>query len=1407
MENSFSFKRNPTYGKDFTMSCPEQDANLFQKLTFSWMNCLLWKGFKNPLELNDITDIPPHLHVENTSLLIKKVDFKSKYSLLKHLISHAISNYKIIIFLKLLSTALSISTPIILKVFLWYIQKDANEKEIYIGWILSFALFLSAFLLNFSQQLSLWNSGKLGMEIRGSLSCVIYKKMFMMSNTSRKTYSMGRILNLIGSDVSYMHEFFMNVNLDLILYPIQIALLLAVLCFILGVSGAVGFGVMLFSLSLTTYISSRMNKYMKWSFVHSDERVKMVSELIDGIRSIKQYAWEKIFLERVEEKRQLQLMFLHKRLARWIVNQMIIQSTSGFVLLVTFSLYTVLGNRLTADVAFTALTVFVNLKRPIETLPLNIQKFLMVLLASTRIQEYLLANELQSSPFDILDYTKEKVDPNHYGDVKIINGHFDWKDGLSDSQLDMNKSDNNYNNDSNNDNNNTSFNISNNNLNNSNNSLSLVKVLSQFSLDNLEDAIENHNLHMDINIDSVEDGVLKNVPNNRATVNLDSVLKTKSAKIEMVEISSLTPNRSSPLSTPRSATRQRVPTGTFKDVNFTAPKGKLTVICGQVGSGKTSLVSALIGEIYRVDGVVSRPNSISYTTQQAFLTSSTLRENILFGKPYNRDRYIKVIYACSLASDLLQLPGRDLTEIGEKGTNLSGGQKQRISLARALYSDSECFILDEPLSAVDPLVAKHLFEHCIQGMMQGKTRILVTHQLQFIPYADHIVLLQDGEILQGTYHELQQIGIDFESIMKTKKLNVDTHHLNDNVPTPKNHTRSKLDVIKKIEALITEDENTFDLIEKSRQFVQEDLVSGSMGFGAYSDYIRSGGPLSVFFIVVCGLYLISQCVFQGSDFFLKTWTQRNIDPDPGDRFYILIYFGFIGTFMCLLGLRYFLITRYTFGASRSLHHQILQCITYAPCQFFDQNPSGRILNIFSKDISEVDTQLLEGFNEVMYGFASVLVSIGMMIYLNPIISAPFFALAILYYFIQQVYLRSSREIKRMESVSRSPIFSCISESYNGISTIRAFNEHVAFIQNFQTKLNLNLRLFFYNFSTQRWIGLRLEFISSVVVLCSAVFCIYNSDANPSAAGLALTTALSVTNLLTNMVKQITDLEVKMNSIERIKRYTEIPREEVTETNASEYLEIIKELQEGWPRFGALEFRDLEMSYKKGAQPSLIDLSLPVLPQQKIGIVGRTGAGKSTIGVSLFRMVEASKGCIMIDGVDISKIGLHDLRSRLGIIPQEPFIFFGSIRANLDPLNQYSDLDVWEALEKVQLKNAIQNMPDKLDSLVFEGGDGLSTGQKQLLCLARAILKNSKIVLMDEATASLDYQTDYIIKQIIKEHFTNATVLTIAHRLDTIIDSDKILVIDKGQMVEFDSPQNLINNPLSKFSRLVIAQTH
>ncbi|EAL63605.1 ABC transporter C family protein [Dictyostelium discoideum AX4] len=1308
---------------NFYKTCPEDNSSKWSKISFNWVTKLIMKGYlKESLEMNDIYDLPELNKVQTTSKLLEDIDLSnnSNYTLIKHIYKKFLPKNKYALVSNLFIIIFTFLSPICLKFLINYISiQDENEKSILKGILLCCLLCLCVLGQSISQELFYWFGIKNGFDVRGALAAKIFEKTLKLSNASRKEYKSGKIMNIMSIDVANISEYFWTHHINIVSHFIQILSLVGLLCYVVGPSGLVGFGVMVIALPINAMLCAKSSNYLEKSLEYSDSRTNLTSELITNIRPFKMYAWENFFINKIDGQRKQELKNIFLRIFYSILDHMMIETNATLVLVSTFATYSLNGNTMSLDVTFTAMTIFSKLEVPLIRLPYDIFKAIGLIPSVKRVQNFLKSSESlkynKNFKNENQKITTTKENNNQHGqdnDIIVENCTFQWNEPENNNIFELNYGD------------------------------------------------------------------------NEEEENQDESINKKENDNEEFNYK-------------------------LKDINLIVPKGKLTMICGVVGSGKTSLIFGLIGEIYKLNGSVSGvPNNISFTSQQPFLLSASLRENILFGNEFDIERYKKVIESTALTKDIVNLAGLDLTEIGERGINLSGGQKQRISLARALYANSDCFIFDEPLSAVDPEVASHLFDHCIQGeLMRNKTRILVTHQLQFIPYADHIIVLNsNGQLIQGTYQELNEKGIDFKSILKTKEIKKNVENETDSEELIKNEIEIENEIIDVNNAI--SDKNDPNLIEKAKLLVKEDKNEGEVEFNVYKKYFSYGSSGVTLFITI-SLFFVGQAIFKVSDFWLTIWTERSIEG-KSDSFYIGYYLLIFGTFVVILMIRILLLCRITFNVGKNLHSALLKSVTYASCRFFDTNPSGRILNRFSKDTSDIDIHMFDILTEVSMCFSELTIGLISIVFIIPIMVIPLIILSIAYYILQRLYRPSARELNRWESITVSPIFSLLQECYNGLLTIRTYKQESRFIKEMFDNININLGCFFYSFAVHRWVSMRLEVMGWIMVFFTSLIATLFISNNGLAA-LSVTTALSLNGYLSWGIRRIVDLEVKMNSFQRIQSYIEIPKEgnKLVSTNSNEVdNHTIKDADlVNWPNKGIIEFKNVEIKYRPNSEPNLKDLSFKVQSSEKIGIVGRTGAGKTTIASSLFRMVECSKGLILIDGIDISKVQLQKLRSSIGIVPQDPFIFTGTIRSNIDPFNEFTDFEIWESVEKVKLKDAINSMPLKLETALQENGDnGFSYGQKQLLCLCRTILKNFKIILMDEATSSIDYHTAQLIKQTIQENFKDCTTLTIAHRLETIIDCNKIAVIDSGQLIEFDTPSNLMNIPNSKFNKLIKSQT-
>ncbi|KAI4466024.1 atp-binding cassette sub-family c [Holotrichia oblita] len=779
---------------------------------------------------------------------------------------------------------------------------------------------------------------------------------------------------------------------------------------------------------------------------------------------------------------------------------------------------------------------------------------------------------------------------------------------------------------------------------------------------------------------------------------------------------------------------------TLKKINFSVPAGKLCAIIGPVGSGKSSILQALLGELPINSGMIKLGGKISYASQESWLFGSTVRGNILFGEEFKEKLYDQVVRACALERDFEQFPDNDQTLVGERGVSLSGGQRARINLARAIYKQADIYLLDDPLSAVDAHVGKWLFEECIMGYLGGQTRILVTHQLQYLKKADLIIVLNNGKIeAQGTFDELSKSSVSYTKLLiaadETTEKDKDVKESDDQLPSKSHRV-----------------ENDQNHSEEEEKIIPRDS-------SAFTDYIISAGNIIILFLV-CLILLFSQSACSGADYWISYWTEQEeirhseviIGPNnlvfhttthvPSKShttsnnfsktnalkydqdelidtyFAIYVYAGLIAAMIIFAILRSYLFFRSTSKASKNLHERMFNCLLKAPMRFFDTNPSGRVLNRFSKDIGAMDEILPRVLNEAIQ---TVLVMVGCLVMIsvaNYWMIIVIFVLAVVFAILRKWFLATAKSIKYLEAMG--------------------------------------------------------SVISGAMV------------------GLAVSQAIGLTGMVQYGMTQIAEVVNQMTSVERILQYTILEQEGPFDTPKE------NQPSSDWPIKGNIEFKSVYLRYDLKNEPILKNLNINIKSGEKIGIVGRTGAGKSSLTSALFRLAPLD-GDIIIDSLNTMNLGLHDVRSKISIIPQEPVLFSASMRYNLDPFNEYSDKDIWNALNQVELKNMLSSLEYKVE----EGGNNFSVGQRQLICLARAIIRRNKILVLDEATANVDPETDNLIQRTIRNKFRDCTVLTIAHRLNTIMDSDRIIVMDAGRIVECDHPHLLLQNENGYFTKLVM----
>lgn len=1328
-----SAQEEPEDHCDNLRPCPEMSASFPSQLFFSWFDRMAIKGFRTDLETTDLWRLNPRDRSRTVFPVFDKFWEREVDRISKRPLMTAVPNVDKGIFPQLVppSTAAESSTessakkpqPSVMKVlfqsFGWLyvfgtflkltsdlflfinplildllINFAASDLPLWRGFLYAGVMLVVAItnlvLIGQSSHIAYWT----GMRIRSALISAIYRKALKLSSGTKRNYTLGEIVNLMAVDVQRMVDATVLFNIAWTT-PIQFSIALYLLWQRLGPSVLAGIAVLVTLILLTISSSGYAKKLQAQQMKLKDHRLKLMNEILNGMKVLKLYAWETCFMNLVNGIRSDEIKVLRKAAYFGTGMTFVWMSSSVLIASMTFTTYVLVdsNNILDANKAFVSLSLFGVMQAPIMLMPMAIMAMIQATIALKRIKKFLMSEELN------LDNVQHVCDENYA--IKVENASFMW-------------------------------------------SLQEPPVLD--------------------------------------------------------------------------------------DLSLKVPVGSLVAVVGPVGAGKSSLVSAILGEMEKVKGRVTIADSIAYVSQQAWMQNATIKENILFGKRYRSAFYDRVIEACALRPDLQILPAGDQTEIGEKGINLSGGQKQRISLARAVYHEANIYLLDDPLSAVDVHVGTHIFNNLIgpKGLLKDKTRVLVTHRISYLPQVDLIVVINEGHISEvGTYRELlDRKGLFAEFLINyvVSSEDEETEGVEEIREIITKMGSSEHEKILARSMSLTESENGLKSLsiqtsfEKSmkRQFshsssqpdrdnamdsrkgvltVVETAETGKVKWDTYFHYAKSISGRVVFFTLLC--YVFAYSCSMGSSVWLSIWS----NDKPGEdgtldtalRDLRLGVYGGLGiTFAILILFGGLFITYGTMKAAEKLHHEMLHNVLRSPMSFFDTTPLGRIVNRFSKDVDVVDLvipQILQLWMGTLFQVLAVIVviSIGTPLFLAA--AVPNF---ILYYFLQKFYVTTSRQLKRLESVTRSPIYSHFSESVAGAATIRAFGRQQHFIAQSETKVDKNHECYYPSIISNRWIGIRLELIGNVLVFCAAMLVVLGRGTlSPGVVGLIISYALSITVLLNWVVRMTSDLETNIVAIERIKEYTSTPTE-------AEWEIPDKKPPEGWPSHGEITFDRYCTRYRKGLDLVLQKITCNINSGEKVGIVGRTGAGKSSLTQALFRIIEAADGSIKIDGEEISKLGLHDLRSRLTIIPQDPVLFSASLRMNLDPFNSHSDDEIWKALELSHLKSFVASLPESLSYQVSEGGENLSVGQRQLVCLTRAVLRKTKILVLDEATAAVDLETDDLIQATIRKEFAECTVLTIAHRLNTIMDNDRILVLDLGRIKEFDSPSNLLRNKSSIF---------
>ncbi|GAB2228243.1 hypothetical protein Droror1_Dr00010073 [Drosera rotundifolia] len=821
------------------------------------------------------------------------------------------------------------------------------------------------------------------------------------------------------------------------------------------------------------------------------------------------------------------------------------------------------------------------------------------------------------------------------------------------------------------------------------------------------------------------------------------------------------------------------------DVSLTIPKASLVVVVGEVGSGKSSLLNAILGEMQKIGGWIHRNGSVAYVPQVPWVLSGSIRENILFGKEYNPTRYGDVIQACALDIDISRMQGEDMSFVGEKGANLSGGQRARLALARAMYQGADIYLLDDVLSAVDAHVARCILHNGILGpLMKGQACLLCTHNIEAISSADMVVVMDKGHV---------------KFVGNPRDLTLSSYAAFSRVTSPPSQAEGEGSFSDSSEPKygLLKVKDFTSLSEEAQEITDaEERKEGRVELTVYKTYAAFSGWF------IAGLVLLSAVLMQasrnGNDLWLSYWvdmTRTKSGPDYTLSFYLVI----LGLF-CLANSILTLVRSFSFAfggleAAVRVHNTLLHKLVDASVQFFDQTPRGRILNRLSSDLYTIDDSLPFILNILLANCVGILGTAVVLSYVQVLFLILLLPFWFVYRKLQFYYRSTSRELRRLDSVSRSPIYASFTETLDGSSTIRAFNLEEFFFRRFFTHVSTYQRTSYSELVASLWLSLRLQFLAAFIISFIGTLAVIGSRGalpislgSPGLVGLALSYAAPVVSLLGSFLSSFTETEKEMVAVERVIQYIDVPQEDFKGSES---------LHPGWPFQGKIEFQNVTLKYLPSLPAALKDITFTISAGTQVGVIGRTGAGKSSILNALFRLSPICGGHIVVDGLNIADISVHDLRPRLAVVPQTPFLFQGSLRDNLDPFKMNDDVKIWDTLDKCHMKEEVERAGG-LEVIVKESGT-FSVGQRQLLCLARAFLKSSKVLCLDECTANIDTPTASVLHSIIATECRGMTVITIAHRISTIVDMDEIMVLDQGILVEQGSPKHLLQNEHSKFS--------
>lgn len=1247
-------------------------VNIFSKITMSYANDLLSKGAKEAIGRSDLPKAPLGVNAYNCGYGLEEALGKRPDSnpnrLLFSLAEFLGVKLWTVFFLDILYETINYLSPSVLSLFLHSLELyTAGKSPIFVSFYYGILLsLLPLFTTSLANILSLTTTYTYVMS-RTSLISVIYRKAMRLSPGGRENFDNSKIMNLITVDANQVDGLASLLPL-LISAPVGIAISTYQLWRFLGPSmfaSLVLYGILV---PVTGGISSGMSKYLPEQMAAKDKRNKLTSNLFRSIKSLKLYAWEHPFYQRVVDVRENEeLVLVRKITVLWAAMMSLFNTTGDLVAISVFTTFLWLREgTLTSSVVFPSLLLFQLATKPFQILPNAIVSLTQMLTSQRRINELLVEKDQ-----DFLNFNRAGEAAHGYEEdsIKVTNATVSWNGDESEQKI------------------------------------------------------------------------------------------------------------------------------ALKNISFEATRGDLLCITGRVGSGKTALLRAISGDLSILSGSVSVKGALAYCSQDAWLQNLSLKDNILFGQKYDEKWYNQVLDSCQLRDDIKQMPKGDSTDVGERGISLSGGQKARVALARAVYSRADIYLFDDVLSAVDEHVSARLIENIFSkdGLLGNRTIVLATNNVKVLSQASIIIELADKGIAESaSFQEVISQGKE----SKIYRLIEEFGHAND--------LKQEAEKVEKRKPYIIQKEKDFPDYYPPTQYAKP-LEVAPVNIRLSSDddeeQEKQAVSLAIFhkyfaflprwmYVVLIGLILFMTLIESSQNIYLGFMSNQSLTNIFDARWYLLGYFSIVSLSIASLVVS-FLWNSVVMGLriSNIMHNRMLWNVMHAPMAFFDGTPLGRLINRFTSDVSNMDMQL----PTIFYFAVHSVIDVGVMIAFI-VISSPLTALVIvpLTFFgnkIRLLYVPSQRKIARMGSAADSPILSHIEESLKGQLIVRSFDRMAQFSAIYEERVDYWIQITFMQKNIAMWLNYRIRVISAILLLSttfSVTWLVRKNLISVGYCGIVVSFASSMGVMLNQTLTTLSQLEVSGVSLDRILEYINVNQEaaahiEATEPNAS------------WPASGVVKFDDLSARYSPNGPDVLKKLSFTINGGEKIGIVGRTGSGKSTLTMAIFRILESYSGHIDIDDINTSLLGLSDLRSKLSIIPQDAQIFDGTLRENLDPLNTADDAKLWEVLELCHLKSHFESVEGGLEAPLSDGGENLSRGQAQLVCLGRALIHEAKVLVLDEATASVDVETDRVVQETIRQNFSERTIITIAHRINTIMDNDRILVLDYGEIKEFDTPQNLLDS--------------